>query len=419
MSRNPKPKPRDADWPPGKALPLFRQQLAKLDEFRGRRFSEVEHEEDSWRQFTHNLIVHSFGEGSSNQSEFSSATWAGEHNIMGVSEQQLQVNFELRVKGYESTLRTAIQELEVSEPLTPNPSVPEGPPVFVSHSSKDADLALALVEFLKAGLGLNASQIRCSSVDGYRLPVGVNTESQLRGEVNAADVVIGLVTPSSLSSHFVMFELGARWGAGRFLAPLLAGVSPGELTGPLNLLNALSANNESQLHQLLQDVSSQMGLTPQSPASYVRHLSAVKGTADTITKTQSGREPPSPESSSKFAASVKSAEFGSSPRRDGRATIALNVLVRVQNKGPATTLVISEADITELALEPRMDAYFRDADYGREIEIRAGFLGDVSLFLSLTTTAQNPELPEQLSARIIIEETFSGTVELLFTAKRV
>ena len=47
--------------------------------------------------------------------------------------------------------------------------------VFISHSSKDAELAQALIDLLKDALGLTANQIRCSSVDGYRLPVGVNT----------------------------------------------------------------------------------------------------------------------------------------------------------------------------------------------------------------------------------------------------
>jgi len=105
------------------------------------------------------------------------------------------------------------------------PSANQGISVFISHSSKDAGLALALIELLKGGLGLLSDQIRCSSVDGYRLPVGVNTEAKLREEVNEARVVIGLITPSSLSSAFVMFELGARWGANQFLAPLLAGVN--------------------------------------------------------------------------------------------------------------------------------------------------------------------------------------------------
>src|ERR1700688_1595779 len=165
---------------------------------------------------------------------------------------------------------------------TKQPVTHRGLSIFISHSSKDADLALALIDLLKAGLGLMSDQIRCSSVDGYRLPVGVNTEGKLREEVNAAKVVVGLITPSSLASYYVMFELGARWGANLFLAPLLAGVKASELSGPLGLLNALSANNEAQLHQLLEDISKHLGLRLQPAASYVRHVSAVKGFVDAI-----------------------------------------------------------------------------------------------------------------------------------------
>jgi hypothetical protein len=147
--------------------------------------------------------------------------------------------------------------------------------IFVSHSSRDASLAEAVVDLVQSALNLPANEIRCSSVDGHRLPVGVNTESKLREEVNAATVVIGLVTPSSLVSAFVMFELGARWGSGLFLAPLLAGVQPQELMGPLSLLNALSAESDAQLHQLLGDVAAQLKIPLQNAASYVKHISKV------------------------------------------------------------------------------------------------------------------------------------------------
>ena len=154
--------------------------------------------------------------------------------------------------------------------------------IFISHSSEDVALAEGLVELLRAALGLAADQIRCSSVDGYRLPVGVNTESELRDEVNAARAVVGLITPSSLASLFVIFELGARWGSRLFLAPLLAGVEPRGLGAPLGLLNALSAGNEAQIHQFLKDVSRQLGLPLGDTASYLRHVKRVKQLADAV-----------------------------------------------------------------------------------------------------------------------------------------
>jgi hypothetical protein len=167
------------------------------------------------------------------------------------------------------------------------PDTHAGPLVLISHSSKDVELATALIELLKAGIGLLADQIRCTSVDGYRLPVGVDTASKLREEVNAAAVVIGLITPSSLSSHYVMFELGARWGADLFVAPLLAGVEAGTFSSPLSLLNSLSANNEAQLHQLLADIGNELELRVQLPPSYLHNVSAVKALADAVPKSTS------------------------------------------------------------------------------------------------------------------------------------
>jgi len=191
--------------------------------------------------------------------------------------------------------------------------------VFISHSSKDADLALALIELLKAGLGILSYQIRCSSVDGYRLPVGVNTEGKLREEVNAAKVVIALITHSSLSSAFVMFELGARWGANQFLAPLLAGVKPSELSGPLGLLNALSSDNEAQLHQLLEDVSQKLGMQLQNAPSYVRYISAVKQLSENLAasstlKSETSVPEPRPERARKLSLSLSVAGTPPSPQ---------------------------------------------------------------------------------------------------------
>lgn len=209
-----------------------------------------------------------------------------EDNIVALTD--IDGMWDRHVLHYSRYLQSGTDLLEKIETTTEAANSMVTPPthrgllVFISHSNKDAELALALIELLRSALGLLADQIRCSSVDGYRLPVGVNTEEKLREEVNAAAVVIGLVTPNSLPSHYVMFELGARWGAKLFLAPLLAGVKTSELSGPLSLLNALVADKEEQLHQLLKDVSLRLGVPLQNTSSYLRHISPVKTLAQNI-----------------------------------------------------------------------------------------------------------------------------------------
>lgn len=148
--------------------------------------------------------------------------------------------------------------------------------LFISHSTADRDLVEGLVEMLRAALSLPASQIRCTSVDGYRLPAGADTAERLRLEVHEAAAFVGVISANSLRSLYVAFELGARWGAKRPLFPLLApGTDPSILEGPLASLNALSSANRAQLHQLISDLSAVLRVKSEEPAVYQRYVEAV------------------------------------------------------------------------------------------------------------------------------------------------
>jgi hypothetical protein len=119
-------------------------------------------------------------------------------------------------------------------------------------------------------------------VNEYWTGEGANTDAHLRAEVNAAKVVIGLITPRSLSSTYVLFELGARWGAGLPMIPLLVGVSTNELRGPLAFLNAAYTNDDAHLHQLLRDVGEHLKMAVQNPAAHQKNLNKVKELAGVI-----------------------------------------------------------------------------------------------------------------------------------------
>jgi hypothetical protein len=92
--------------------------------------------------------------------------------------------------------------------------------VFVSHGSVDREAARVLVELLQAAIPLRNSDIRCTSVDPYGLAPGVDFNERLRQETYEADALVALLSPSALRSTYVLFELGARWAAKRFMAPV-------------------------------------------------------------------------------------------------------------------------------------------------------------------------------------------------------
>ena len=138
------------------------------------------------------------------------------------------------------------------------------PAVFVSHSSNDLKLAKLIVELLSSSLGLKHEDIRCTSVPGYRLPGGADFEKQLRSEIISAEAVIGLISKKSFNSAYVLFELGARWGTGRTLIPLLVDMNPKILKGPIVNYNVLSCKKRDDLKQFVFDVANRLGLEPRN-----------------------------------------------------------------------------------------------------------------------------------------------------------
>jgi ABC-type nitrate/sulfonate/bicarbonate transport system substrate-binding protein len=139
--------------------------------------------------------------------------------------------------------------------------------LFVSHSHEDARLTGLLVDFLVSAAGLKRADVRCTSLDGYRLPGGALTDSQIKHEIANADAFIGIISPAAVRSPYVTFELGARWGTGKHLLPILSPNSSNDLlSGPLSGLNVLRCNNRSQMMQAAKEICEAIG--HRKPASF-------------------------------------------------------------------------------------------------------------------------------------------------------
>jgi hypothetical protein len=91
----------------------------------------------------------------------------------------------------------------------------------------------------------------------------------LRSEVLDAKTFVALISPASLDSNFVLFELGARWVAQKPLIPLVVPtVSTSDLEAPLNSLNALVCDSRANLFQLVQELAKMLDVDLEPPATY-------------------------------------------------------------------------------------------------------------------------------------------------------
>lgn len=146
--------------------------------------------------------------------------------------------------------------------------------VFISHSSKDSKVVGALTQLLKDSLNIPADDIRCTSLEGYGLSAGARTDEQLRKEVVESRSFIALITDTSYKSTYVLLEIGARWGTGLNLIPLLASGTPPDLLGsPLKGYHALSLDKKADIYTLVDSLAEMLNRKPNGVAAYERQVS--------------------------------------------------------------------------------------------------------------------------------------------------
>lgn len=144
--------------------------------------------------------------------------------------------------------------------------------IFISHSSKDADVAEAVADLMRDAFSLQPEAIRCTSATKYELDYGTDS-GQLRAEVVDAAVVLGVITGSSMESSWVMFELGARWGAGKYFVAMVASDSGfALLPDPINTKHALKITSDEKLVKLVEEVASKLGVERPRHAAYQERI---------------------------------------------------------------------------------------------------------------------------------------------------
>lgn len=121
--------------------------------------------------------------------------------------------------------------------------------IFISHASRDDELATQLEQWLKSG-GFSDLFIDHSSIRG-----GDKWADALRANAGACRVVLCLVTPNWLSSGECPSEFKAAWYMGKWIIPLF-------LTGDEGLLNPVQLRELGRVRAETQGVDLTPFLTP-------------------------------------------------------------------------------------------------------------------------------------------------------------
>lgn len=132
--------------------------------------------------------------------------------------------------------------------------------LFVSHSHQDGEIAARLVRVLESGLEIPRGELRCTSLPGYKLSLGAIPQEQLRRELGSAACIVGIVTPNSVASPWVLFELGAAWAQSKAAIPLLGGrLSDDDIPGPFRGAAGAPLDREATYDQLIDELADALG----------------------------------------------------------------------------------------------------------------------------------------------------------------
>ncbi|HEX8649602.1 MAG TPA: toll/interleukin-1 receptor domain-containing protein [Pyrinomonadaceae bacterium] len=94
--------------------------------------------------------------------------------------------------------------------------------VFISSARRDIDLARDLAQRLeKAGVNVLLPAVSSEAGDDFA--------AKINSDLRKADEVIVILTPNSLDSKWLLFEMGVATSLDKQLTPLVQGVEPKEL----------------------------------------------------------------------------------------------------------------------------------------------------------------------------------------------
>ncbi|HEX4964583.1 MAG TPA: toll/interleukin-1 receptor domain-containing protein [Thermoanaerobaculia bacterium] len=146
------------------------------------------------------------------------------------------------------------------------------PRVFISYSGRDARWVNELTDLLRVAFRLAAVDFFAFRVSGAEIPPGNFIAEAVREAISSAEVFIVVLSRTSVRSPYVLSEVGARWGTGKPILPVLTrGTTAEALPSPLAEMKALICSI-SDLHELIRIVGNQLDEEPQPAASYQAHL---------------------------------------------------------------------------------------------------------------------------------------------------
>jgi len=143
--------------------------------------------------------------------------------------------------------------------------------LFISHAKEDEAIVSEMINLLEA-MGLTPSQIFCSSIEGYGVPLGKDFLDTLKKEISNNVLVLFILTNNFYESHFCLCEMGASWVLTNEQIPII--VPPFTFEGIEGVLpkntQGLPINNKLKINSLREKIIETFNLPQQTMSIWER-----------------------------------------------------------------------------------------------------------------------------------------------------
>ncbi|ESZ46287.1 response regulator [Mesorhizobium sp. RSR565B] len=133
--------------------------------------------------------------------------------------------------------------------------------IFLSHAVADRHLAELLVDFMMDAIGVPKSEIFCSSLTGFGIPLSHDFNEDMRDRIQQPKLVILLMTPAYMDSPFCLMEVGAAWvKAFKPLPVVVPPVTFAQVTSTIGLKQGWNITDSKKLQEVRDTVLQALGI---------------------------------------------------------------------------------------------------------------------------------------------------------------
>jgi hypoxanthine phosphoribosyltransferase len=251
--------------------------------------------------------------------------------------------------------------------------------VFISHSTADSDLAVALAQTFSKALIPNI-RIVCTSSRDYTYPPGTPWNRQIPIDVAACQAHLALITPRGLGSTYFLMELGARWGVDKDIFPVVVpNVSLDQLRdfGFISNVEICNLADKTSVYQLISRLQEMFNDRNVEPSRYYQKVDSVVNLAEKYNRVTpipiifDRTENPRRLSADQIVAGADRFLANKMPMRDG---FSPNIVIGINSGGTFAASVFSERR-SEIKLGT---IWTKRASSGRALDMERTFLPEAS-----------------------------------------